>query len=60
MSIHWWMDKEDVGRYTPPTTHTMEHYLAIKKNAIADAICYSNMDGPKGYHTKWSKSHRER
>ena len=24
-----------------------------------DAIC-SNMDGPRNYHTKWSKSERER
>ena len=36
----------------------MEHYLAIKKEWNV-AIC-SNMDGPRGYHTKWSKSDRER
>ena len=33
------------------------HYSAIKEwnNAI-----FCNMDGPTDYHTKWSKSHRER
>ena len=37
--------------------HTVEYYLAIKKwNHV---IC-SNMIGPKDYHTKWSKSDRER
>ena len=37
--------------------YTMECYSAIKKpnNAI-----FSNMDGPGAYHTKWSKSDRER
>ena len=35
--------------------YTMEYYSAIKKNAIC-----SNMDGPGYYHTKWSKSGRER
>ena len=32
--------------------------LAIKKE-WNNAIC-SNMDGPRDYHTKWSKSDRER
>ena len=36
--------------------YTMEYYSAIKKN---NAIC-SNMDGPRHYHTNWSKSERER
>ena len=35
---------------------TMEYYSAIKKNEN-NAIC-SNMDGPRDYHTKWSKSER--
>ena len=35
----------------------MEYYSAIKK--WNNAIC-SNMDGPRDYHTKWSKSERER
>ena len=38
--------------------YTMEYYLAIKKE-WNNAIC-SNMDGPRGYHSKWSKSDRER
>ena len=37
--------------------YTMEYYSAIKKWNIA--IC-SNMDGPRDYHTKWSKPDRER
>ena len=36
----------------------MEYYSAIKKE-WNNAIC-SNMDGPRGYHTKWSKSEKER
>ena len=38
--------------------YTMEHYSAIKnkeKNAI-----YSNMNGHRDYHTKWSNSEREK
>ena len=36
----------------------MEYYSVIKKewnNAI-----YSNMDGPRDYHTKWSKSDKDK
>ena len=33
----------------------MEYYSAIKKNEM----CH-NMSGPRDYHTKWSKSERER
>ena len=36
--------------------YTMEYCSAIEKN---DTIC-SNMDGPGDYHTKQSKSERER
>ena len=32
----------------------MEYYSDIKNNEIL-SFC-SNMDGPKDYHTKWSKS----
>ena len=35
----------------------MEYYSAIKK--WNNAIC-SNKDGPRNYHTKWSKSERVR
>ena len=34
---------------------TMEYYSAIKMNEIC-----SNMDGPRDYHTQWSKLDRER
>ena len=36
----------------------MEHYSVMKK-AWNNAIC-SNMDEPTDYHTKWSKSEREK
>ena len=36
----------------------MEYYPAIKKE-WNNAFC-SNMDGPRDYRTKWSKSERER
>ena len=38
--------------------YTMEYYSAIKKE-WNNATC-SNMDGPRDYHTKWSKSDKER
>ena len=44
--------------HTHTHTHTLEYYSAIKKewkNAI-----YSNMNGPRDYHTRWSKSDKER
>ena len=52
MSIDRRMDKENVYIYT------MQYYSAIKKK-WNNAIC-SNMDGTRDYHTKWSKSERER
>ena len=36
----------------------MEYYSAIKKER--NIAIYINMDGPRDYHTKWSKSERER
>ena len=38
--------------------YTMEYYSAIKKE-WNNAIC-SKVDGSRDYHTKWSKSDRER
>ena len=43
---------------TDECIYTMEYYSAIKKEWNI-AIC-SNMDGAREYHTKWSKSDRER
>ena len=39
------MDKEDIVY-----VYTMEYYSAIKKWNNAT---WSNMDGPRDYHTKW-------
>ena len=38
--------------------YTMEYYSALKKE-WNNAIC-RNMDGPRDYHTKWSKWEKER
>ena len=46
------MDKENV-------VHINKGILLSQKKEGNDAIC-SNMDGPRDYHTKWSKSERER
>ena len=37
----------------------MEYYSAMKKNEIIGIIC-CNMDGRRDYHTKISKSDREK
>ena len=46
------MDKEDV-------VHIYNGILLSHKEEWNNAIC-SNVDGPRDYHTKWSKSDRER
>ena len=46
------MDKEDV-------VHIFSGILFSHKKEWSNAIC-SNMDGPRDYHTKLSKSDRER
>ena len=33
--------------------------LSLKKKELNNAVC-SNMDATRDYHTKWSKSERER
>ena len=48
MSIDEWMDKEDGG-------YTLNGALLNHKKEWNLAIC-SNMDGPRNYHTKSSKS----
>ena len=47
-----WMDKEDV-------VHIYNGILLNHKKEWNNAIC-SNMNGPRDYHTKWSKSERAR
>ena len=46
------MDKEDV-------VHIYNGILLSHKKEWNNTIC-SNVDGPRDYHTKWSKSGRER
>ena len=52
MSTDRWMDKEDV-------VHIYNGILLSHKKEWSNAIC-SNIGGPRDYHTKWSKSDRER
>ena len=52
MSMDRWMDKEDV-------VYLYNGILLSSKKEWNNAIC-SNMYGPGAYHTKWSKSDRER
>ena len=52
ISIERWMDEEDV-------VYLYNGILLSHKKEWNNAIC-SNMDGPRDYHTKWSKSDRER
>ena len=52
MSIDRWMDKEEVVRI-------YNGILLSHKKEWNNAM-WSNMDGPRNYHTKWSKSDRER
>ena len=52
MSINRGMDKEDA-------VHIYNGILLNHKKGQNNVI-YRNMDGPRDYHTKWSKSDRER
>ena len=47
-----WIDKEDL-------VYIHNGILLSHKNDWNNAIC-NNMDGPRDYHTKWSKSEKER
>ena len=47
-----WMDKEDV-------VHIYNGILLSHKKEWNNAIC-SNMDGPRDYHTKWSKPAKDK
>ena len=51
MFVNRWMDKEVV--------HIYSGILLGHKKERNNAIC-SNMDATRDYHTKWSKSERER
>ena len=51
MPIDRWMDKDMV--------HIYNGILLSHKKEWNNAIC-SNMDGPRDYHTTWSKSDRGR
>ena len=51
MSIDRWIDKEDV-------VHICNGILLTHKKEWNNDIC-SNIDGPRGYHTKWSSSEGE-
>ena len=51
MPIDRWMDKDVV--------HTYNGILLSHKKEQNNAIC-SKMDATRDYHTKWSKSERER
>ena len=52
MSIDRWMDKGDVVQIYNGT-------LLGHKKEWNNTFC-SNMDGPRNYHTKWSKLDRKR
>ena len=52
MSINGGMDKEDA-------VHRYNGILLSHEKEQNNAIC-SDMDGPRDYHTEWSKSDRER
>ena len=52
VTIDRWMDKEDV-EYIP------SEILLSHKKEWNNAVC-SNMARPRDYHTKWSKSDRDR
>ena len=51
MPIDRWMDKDDV-------VHIYNRILLSHEKEWNNAIC-SNMDGPRDYHAKWSKSERK-
>ena len=61
MSIDRWKDKDVIyiHTHTHTHTHTYTQWNISHKKEWNNAIC-SNMDGPRDYHTKWSKWDRER
>ena len=59
MSIDRWMDKEDVVYIIFIYIYIYSGILFSHKKEWNNAICH-NMDGPRDYHTKWSKSDRKK
>ena len=55
MFIDIWMDKEDVVHLCVCIYNGI---LLSHEKEWNNAIC-SNMDGPRDYHTKWSKSDKD-
>ena len=55
MSTDRWMDKDVVYIYI----NIYNGILLSCKKELINAIC-SNVDGPRDYHTKWSKLEREK
>ena len=41
-------------------THTHTNRILLSHRKEWNNAIYSNMDGPRDYHTKWSKSEKER
>ena len=52
MSINRGVDKEDV-------VHTYNGIVLTYKTEPNNAIC-SNVDGPRDYYTRWSKSEKDK
>ena len=47
-----------IHTHTHTHTHKMDYYSAIKKE-WNNFIC-SHIDGPRDYHTKWSKPDKDK
>ena len=47
------------GTHRKDVVHIYSGILLSHKNELNNVIC-SNMEGPRDYHTKWSKSGKER
>ena len=52
------LKRHQTNKHTKCGTYLMEYYSTIKKHEIMPFA--ANMDGPRNYHTKWSKSGGER
>ena len=59
MPINRWIDKEDVAHIYTHIPCIYNGLLLSHKKEWNHAIC-SNIDGPRDYHTKWSKSDKRK